>query len=166
MANTDLQKLSCCSFIFCPGRTYQADQSCFICGAAVHASCFVDVAVGQNYTPGNFYCSVQCIRYDNDDNIVNDVMKAKRETLLANTKVQLRALACGVGAKISYRPPGQGSKDLSKEDIICRIMEKEFIVQLIAGQAIVGATATSTNSAPAVVETVASPSIVTIHDNF
>jgi hypothetical protein len=100
------EKLSCCAFIFCPGRTFCADQSCFVCGAVVHASCFVDVAVGQNYTPGNFYCSVQCIRYD------NDVVKAKRETLLANSKMQLRKLAHGVGAKISYRPPGQGSKDL------------------------------------------------------
>jgi hypothetical protein len=63
-------------------------------------------------------------------------------------------------------PPGQGSKDLSKEDIVCCIMEKEFTNQLITGQAIVGATASGTDSAPAEVQTVASPSIVTIHDNF
>jgi hypothetical protein len=93
-------------------------------------------------------------------------VKAKCETFLANTKNQLRILARGVGAKISYCPPGQGSKDLSKEGIVCRIMEKEFTLQLIAGQAIVGATASSTDSAPAIVQTVASPSIVTIHDNF
>ncbi len=104
MANTDSQKLSCFAFMFCPGRTYCADQSCFVCGAVVHASCFVDVAMGQKYTPGNFYCSLQCIWYDNNDNIINDVVKAKHETLLANTKMQLRTLAHGVGAKTSYRP--------------------------------------------------------------
>jgi hypothetical protein len=166
MANIDSQKLSCCSFIFCPGRTYQADQNCFVCGTVVHASCFVDVAVGQNYTPGNFYCSVQCIWYDNDDNIVNDVVKAKCETVLANTKVQLRTLPHSVGVKISYHPPGQGSKDLSKEGIVCHIMEKEFTNQLITGQVIVVATNSGTESAPAEVGIVASPSIVTIHDNF
>jgi hypothetical protein len=79
---------------------------------------------GRN-TPGNFYCSVQCIRYDNDDNIDNAVVKAKCETLLANNKMALRTLAHGVGAKISFRPPGQGSKDLSKEGIVCCIMEKD-----------------------------------------
>jgi hypothetical protein len=106
MANNE--KLSCCAFAFCPGRAFHADQSCFVCGAAVHAPCFVDVAVGQNFTPGNFYCSVQCICYDNDDNIDNAVVKAKHETLLANNKNALRTLARGVGAKISYCPPGQG----------------------------------------------------------
>jgi hypothetical protein len=103
MANNE--KLSCCAFAFCPGRTFHTDQSCFVCGAAVHAPCFADVAVGQNYTPGNFYCSVQCICYDNDDSIENAVVKAKCETFLANNTMALRTLAHGVGAKISYCPP-------------------------------------------------------------
>jgi hypothetical protein len=166
MANNE--KLSCCAFAFCPGRTFCTDQSCFVCGVAVHAPCFVDVAVGQNYTPGIFYCSIKCICYDKDDNIDNAFVKAKRETFLANNKNALRTLACGVGAKISYHPPGQGLKDLSKEGIVCRIMEKEFTDQLVVGQAIVGATASAlgNDSAPVGVPTMASPSIVTIHDNF
>jgi hypothetical protein len=59
-------------------------------------------------------------------------------------------------------------KDLSKEGIVCHIMEKEFTNQLVAGQAIVGATASASgnDSAPVEVPTMASPSIVTIHDNF
>jgi hypothetical protein len=56
------------------------------------------------------YCSVQCIRYDNDDSIDNGAVKAKREFLLGQNKNQLRTFAQSLGAKISYRPPGQGSK--------------------------------------------------------
>ena len=80
MADTASQKLSCCGFISCPGRCFRADQVCYVCGAAVHSLCFHDVSAGQNYTPGNFYCSVHCIRYDNDDSIDNNAVKAKRAT--------------------------------------------------------------------------------------
>jgi hypothetical protein len=47
-------------------------------------------------------------------------------------------------------------------------MEKEFTDQLVAGQAIVGATASASgnDSAPIEVPTMAPPLIVTIHDNF
>jgi hypothetical protein len=166
MANIDSQKLSCCSLIICPGTAHQADQNCFVCGAAVHASRFAEVSFGHNFTPGNFYCSMQCIHYDNDNNIDNDAVKAKRESLMAHNKSQLRTLARGVGAKISYCPPGQGSKDLSKEGIVCHIMEKEFISQLVTGQASVPGTASGADSAPAEVVTLASPSIVTINNNF
>jgi hypothetical protein len=75
----------------------------------VHVSCFAEVSAGQNFTPGNFYFSVQCISYD------NDAIKAKCESLMEHNNSQLRILARGLGAKTSYRPPGQGSNDLSKE---------------------------------------------------
>ncbi len=64
----------------------------------------------------------------------------------------------GLGAKTSYRPPGQGSKGLSKEGIVNCIMEKEFISQLVTGQASVPGTASGTDSAPAEVAALASAS--------
>lgn len=158
MADTASQKLSCCGFISCPGRCFRADQVCYVCGAAVHSLCFRDVSAGQNYTPGNFYCSVQCIRYDNDDSIDNNAVKAKRETLMASNKNDLRKLARSLGVKISYRLPGQGSKDLSKEGIIARVMEKTFITEMINGVDSAAAAASGVTPPPT--------SIVTIHDNF
>jgi hypothetical protein len=73
------EKLSCCSYVYCTGKSFRPDQSCFVCGAGVHAICFTELCVGQNYTPGNFYCSVQCIRYDADNNIDNNTVKSRRE---------------------------------------------------------------------------------------
>lgn len=93
MADTASQKLSYCGFISCPGRSFRADQVCYVCGAAVHSLCFRDVSAGQNYTPGNFYCSVHCIRYDDDDSIDNNAVKAKQKTLMASNKNDLRKLA-------------------------------------------------------------------------
>jgi hypothetical protein len=55
-------------------------------------------------------------------------------------------------------------KDLNKEGIVSRIMEKEFISQFVTGQTSVPAS--GTDSAPAVVDVLASPSIVTILDSF
>jgi len=103
-------KLSICAYIMCPGRASRPKSSCFVCVSGIHESCFPEICLGQNYTPGNMYCSVQCIRYDNDDSIDNGAVKAKREFLLGQNKNQLRTFAQSLGAKISYRPPGQGSK--------------------------------------------------------
>jgi hypothetical protein len=102
---------------------------------------------------------VQCIRYDNDDNIDNNAVRTKREHLLEHNKNQLRTLARSLGAKISYRPPGQASKDLTKEGIISRIMEKQFISQLISAAENPSGIENGTGALP-------SPSVVTIHDNF
>ncbi len=46
------------------------------------------------------------------------------------------------------------------------MMEKEFISQLVTGQASVPGTASGTDSAPAKVAALASPSKAAIHDNF
>jgi len=81
---------------------------------------------------------------------------------MGSNKNDLRKMARSVGAKISYRPPGQGSKDLSKDGIVCRIMEKEFLKKLESAE---GATAAA-GSGPSNETTPPPPSIASIHDNF
>jgi hypothetical protein len=65
------------------------------------------------------------------------------------TKSDLCLLARNQGLKVSVRIQGQGSRDLSKDAIICKIMKKTYVDQTIA---------------------IAIPQInaanVTIHDNF
>ncbi len=72
--------------------------------------------------------------------------------------MQLRSLACSLGVKISYQPPGQASKDLSKEGIVLHILEKQFINQLVSASKD-QPTETTATSTPVL-------SVVTIHDNF
>jgi hypothetical protein len=78
--------------------------------------------------------------------------------LLENNNFQLRSLAHSLGVKISNRPPGQASKDLSKEGIVQRILEKQLMNDLAAAG--VDESAAATSPATEV------PSVVMIHDNF
>jgi len=78
--------------------------------------------------------------------------------LLENNKLQLRSLAHSLGVKISYRPPGQASKELSKEGIVQRILEKQLMNDL--------ATAGVDESTAATPTATEVPSVVMIHDNF
>jgi hypothetical protein len=64
------------------------------------------------------------VSWDNCSVISTSLLKI---ALLENNRLQLRSLACSLGVKISYRPPGQASKDLSKEGIVQRILEKQLI---------------------------------------
>jgi hypothetical protein len=41
----------------------------------------------------------------------------------------MRSLAHSVGAKISFQPPGKGSRDTPKEGIILHIIQKDFVSQ-------------------------------------
>lgn len=83
------------------------------------------------------YCSTNCIRYDRDSSIDNSKIREKREELLSHPKSKLRSLARSVGAKISYRPPGEGSRDIPKEGVILRIIQKIFVSQEPPVQALV-----------------------------
>ncbi len=114
------------------GKNVRPDICCFACGSSVHSSCFPEISLGQNVTSTNVYCSAQCIRYDQDSNINNIDVQSKYFALLENNKMQLRSLAHILGVKISYRPPGRASRDLSKEGIVLRILEKQFINQLVS----------------------------------
>jgi len=78
--------------------------------------------------------------------------------LLENNKWQLRSLVRSLGVKISYRPPGQASKELSKEGIVQRILEKQLMNDL--------ATAGVDESTAATPTATEVPSVVMIHDNF
>jgi hypothetical protein len=69
--------------------------------------------------------------------------------LSSQTKANLRQLARQLGLKISVRIPGQGSQDLPKDAIICKIIEKCYVNDSIA------------NTAPQL-----DTENVTIHDNF
>jgi len=151
-------KLLFCSFIGCSGNIVRPDSSCFVYGSSVRSSCFSAISLGQNVTSNNIYCSAQCICYDQDSNISNNDVQSRRLALLENNKLQLRSLAHSLGVKISYRPPGQASKDLSKEGIVQRILEKQFMNDL--------ATAGVDESAAATPPATEVPSVVTIHDNF
>jgi len=124
----------------------------------VHSSCFSAISLGQNVTSNNIYCSAQCICYDQDSNISNNDVQSRRLALLENNKLQLRSLAHSLGVKISYRPPGKASKDLSKEGIVQRILEKQLMNDLAAAG--VDESAAATSPATEV------PSVVMIHDNF
>jgi hypothetical protein len=69
--------------------------------------------------------------------------------LLEKTKSDLCLLAQNQGLELSSRIQGQGSRDLSKDAIICRIIKKKYVDQTIA----------STNAQ-------IDADNVTIHDNF
>lgn len=131
----------------------------FVCGSLIQYSCFPEICLGQNFIPGNIYCSMQYIRYGNNDNIDNNAIRMEREHLLEQNKNQLWALAHSLGAKISYCPPGQASENLPKEGIISCIMEKQFISQLVSAAGNPLGTENGTGALP-------SPSVVTIHNNF
>jgi hypothetical protein len=60
-------------------------------------------------------------------NISNDVIQQQREIKSSQTKADLRLLARQIGLKVSIQIPGQGSRDLSKNAIICKIMEKRYV---------------------------------------
>jgi hypothetical protein len=124
----------------------------------VHSSYFSAISLGQNVTSNNIYCSAQCICYDQDSNISNNDVQSRHSALLENNKLQLRSLARSLGMKISYRPPGQASKDLSKEGIVQQILEKQLMNDL--------ATAGVDESTAATLPATEVPSVVTIHDNF
>jgi hypothetical protein len=60
-------------------------------------------------------------------NISNDVIQQQREIKSSQTKADLRLLARQIGLKVSIQIPGQGSRDLSKNAIICKIIEKRYV---------------------------------------
>ena len=51
--------------------------------------------------------------------------------MLEKTNADLHLLACNQGLKVSGQIQGQGSCDLSKDAIICKINEKKYIDQSI-----------------------------------
>ena len=138
-----------CSYMCCPGYNFKPALQCVVCHAEVHPPCVSLVIEGQQAEPGNSYCSTQCIRYFGDDNINHDQIQQEREVLSSQTKANLRQLARQLGLKISVRIPGQGSRDLPKDAIICKIIEKRYVNDSIA------------NTAPQL-----DTENVTIHDNF
>jgi hypothetical protein len=122
-----------------------------VCNAEVHLPCAELVVQGQQAPVGHYFCSPQCIRYFGDSNINNNVIRCQRELLAGQTKADLCILARTLGIKVSMRIPGQGSRDLPKDSIICKKIEKKYVDSHTSGE----------STAPQVdLET------VTIHDNF
>jgi hypothetical protein len=62
-----------CSFITCPGYPFKPVLKCVVYHADIHSACVNVVIQGQQAASGNSYCSPQCTRYFNDDNISHDV---------------------------------------------------------------------------------------------
>ncbi len=91
----------------------------------MHLECSPKVSVGDTTA----YCSTNCIRFDCDSSIDNSKIQEKREELLSHPKSLLQSLARSVGAKNSYRPPGEGSRDIPKEGVILCIIQKIFVSQ-------------------------------------
>ncbi len=102
------KKVSICAYLGCKGRIFPPDADCCVCGASVHLECAPKVSTGDTTA----YCSTNCIRFDHDSSIDNSKIRKKREKLLSHRKSQLWSLARSVGAKISYRPPGEGVRDI------------------------------------------------------
>jgi hypothetical protein len=124
------KKLPICAYLGCFGRNFPPDADYFVCGASTHLKCSTKISLDDI----SAYCSTDCICFVCDTSIDNAKIWEKREELLSHPKNQLRSLAHSVGAKISYRPPGEGSRDLSKEGIILHIVQKIFVSQEPLGQ--------------------------------
>jgi hypothetical protein len=144
-------KANSCSYQFCPGLHVRRSIVCDVCKAEVHPSCAELVVQGQQATVGHYFCSPQCICYFGDAGVNNDVIRRQRELLAGNTKADLCLLAITLGIKVSMRVPGQGSRDLPKDTIICKIIEKKYV----------DAHTSAANTTPTI-----DAENVTIHDNF
>jgi hypothetical protein len=62
-------------------------------------------------------------------------MRKQRELLSGQTKSDLCLLAKNKGIKVSIQIQGQGSRDLSKDAIICKIIEKRYVDASISAAA-------------------------------
>jgi hypothetical protein len=142
------EKKTECDVDNCPGLLEQASQSCVVCQAVVHPTCFMSSVRKLNEYPSSchdeVFCSGVCCNWQGKEGLDLEAIRKERSELAALLKKDLVKLASTAQVRVTQRV-NNASRQMSKPMMVRRLVAAKF---------------------GAGVEQATKPAAKTIHDKF
>jgi hypothetical protein len=115
-----------------------SETECSMCGITMHSFCMLKVAgeieeATQIDASGLTVCSMTCYHLSAEVRVSPQIVRSLRGELMAKNKEALKKEAFQMGLTVN-RCTGQQTQDLSKDEIVGRIVEKRLLMPLVSNE--------------------------------